>query len=95
MEELALTVVMAVQVVCDLERQEGTHAHCQGSQHFVTNVEVVVGVATALSRNDAVVRIKSQQAAKQLCEGFHWSSRCSCIDIKIIRPEGQWNQIPR
>ena len=56
-EELALTVVMAVQVVCDLERQEGTHAHCQGSQHFVTNVEVVVRVATALSRNDAVVRI--------------------------------------
>jgi hypothetical protein len=55
--QLALDEGMAVQVIGDGERQEGAHAQGHRSQHFITNIEVIVGIAGRLPGEDAVVGI--------------------------------------
>jgi hypothetical protein len=57
-EEFPLDEVMAVEVVGDVERQEGPHTQQHRAQDFVTNVEVVMRVATTLGSDEAVVRVR-------------------------------------
>src|SRR5262249_17462423 len=47
----------AVEVVSCLEWEEGAHAHHDGSEHFITNVKVVVGEAAALVGDNAVIGV--------------------------------------
>jgi hypothetical protein len=49
--------VVPVEVVGGLEGHERTDAEHERSEHFVADVEVVVGVAGPLPRHDAVVRV--------------------------------------
>src|ERR1700674_2717379 len=57
-EEFPLDEVMAVEIVGDVERQEGPHTQQHRAQDFVANVEVVMRVATTLRGNEAVVRVR-------------------------------------
>jgi len=54
-DELALDEAVAVEVVSGLERQERGHPHHHRAEHLVADVEVVVGEAAALMREDAVI----------------------------------------
>src|SRR5690348_8065197 len=84
-QQFPLDVVMAVQIIRDLERQEGTHAHCYRSQHFIANVKVIVGVAAALSRDDAVVRILDGVPRHRGPEGWsHFHALQNEIDPEAI-----------
>lgn len=56
-KQFPFDVVMAVQVVGDLERQEGTNAQGEGTQQLVPHVEVIVRIAAALAGNDAVIGV--------------------------------------
>ncbi len=57
-EEFSLDEVMAVEIVGDVERQEGPHTQQHRPQDFVANVEVVMRVTTTLRRNETVGRIR-------------------------------------
>jgi len=48
---------VAVEVVCCFEGEERAHAHDEGTEHFVANVEVVMGEAAALVGDNAVIGI--------------------------------------
>ena len=51
--KLVFNEAMAVEVVCGLEWKERAHAHHDGAEHFIADVEVVVGEAAALVSDDA------------------------------------------
>src|SRR3954453_17497733 len=73
-DKLALDEVMAVEVVADLERQEGTDAHGQGTEHRVSDIEVRVRVPATLPADDAVVGVSSRVPRNAGAEGgshFH------------------------
>ncbi len=84
-QQFPVDVMMAVQIIRDLERQEGTHAHRYGAQHFIADVEVIVGVAAALSSNDSVVRIIHRIAWHGGAEGWpHLHALQNEIDAEAI-----------
>src|SRR5687767_14162308 len=65
---------MAVQVIGDLKREKGTHAHSQGTQNVVPNIEVIVGIPAALTAENAVVRVfggESRRAGTEAGPEFH------------------------
>src|SRR5215470_8839023 len=55
--ELMLDEVVAVEVVGGSEREERSHTHDDWAEHFVVDVEIVVGEPTPLVGEDAVVGI--------------------------------------
>jgi hypothetical protein len=50
-------VVMAVEIVRDPGRQEGTDAHGHGTEQLVPDVEVVVRLPATLPTDDAVIGV--------------------------------------
>src|SRR4029077_12493124 len=55
--ELPLDEVVAVEVICRLEGEEGCDTHHHGAENFIADIEVVVCEAAALAGEDAVVWI--------------------------------------
>src|ERR1700739_1199571 len=55
--ELLLDEVVAVEVICRLEGEEGSDAHHHGAENFIADIEVVMREAAALAGEDAVVWI--------------------------------------
>ena len=55
--ELMLDEVVAVEVVGGSEREERSHTHHDWAEHFVVDVEIVVGEPTPLVGEDAVVGV--------------------------------------
>ncbi|HKV38410.1 MAG TPA: Uma2 family endonuclease [Blastocatellia bacterium] len=51
---------MAVEVIGDLERQERAHPHRHGSEHLVSDVEVIVGVTGTPASDDSIVGVLAQ-----------------------------------
>src|SRR6201984_1050149 len=47
--ELLLDDVVAVEVICRLEREEGSDTHHHGAENFIADIEVVVREAAALA----------------------------------------------
>jgi hypothetical protein len=41
--------VMPIEVVRGLEGEERPHAHDEGPEHLIANVEIVVGIATGFA----------------------------------------------
>jgi hypothetical protein len=78
---------MAVQVVGDLEGQEGADAHRHGTEHFVADVEVIVRIPAALAANDAVVGVGGwirRRAGTKLRPDFH--ALQDEIDSELVLP---------
>src|ERR1700739_1469171 len=55
--ELLLDEVVAVEVICRVEGEEGCDTHHHGAENFIADIEVVVCEAAALAGEDAVVWI--------------------------------------
>src|ERR1700758_4582387 len=55
--ELLFNEAVAVEVVCCLERKERAHAHNDRAQHFIADVEIVVGEAAALMSDNPVIGV--------------------------------------
>ena len=55
--ELMLDEVVAVEVVCGSEGEERGHTHHDRAEDFVVDVEIVVGEATPLVGEDAIVGV--------------------------------------
>jgi hypothetical protein len=55
--ELSFDEAVAVKVIGGLEREERGHPHHHRTQHFVVDVEVIMGEAAALVGEDTVVRV--------------------------------------
>src|SRR5437016_4037276 len=68
-EQFPFDIVMAVQVVGDLERQERTHAQRKGTQHLVPDIEVIVSIAAALAGDDAVIGVFDWEPRHRGSEG--------------------------
>ena len=54
--QLLLDEAVAVEIGGGLKREEGSHPQGHRSERLVADVEVIVGEAAALTRDDAVVR---------------------------------------
>src|SRR5215469_5244829 len=57
MSELMLDEAVAVEVVGGSEREEGGHTHDDRAEHFVVDVEIVVGKTAPLVGEDTVVGV--------------------------------------
>src|SRR5262252_4689510 len=64
--ELLLDEVVAVEVIRRLEGKERRHTHDHGTEHFIADVEIVVGEPALLAGQDAVVGIRSREL--RLCD---------------------------
>src|SRR5260221_3094775 len=72
--QLLLDVAVGVEIVGGLKGEERRHPHDHRSEHLVADVEVVVGEAAALPRDDAVMRVLARilrQADPEGCTLLH------------------------
>lgn len=87
--ELMLDEVVAVEVVGGSEREERSHTHHDRAEHFVVDVKIVVGEATPLVCEDAVIAAARRRARQPHRE--HRSGRAilqrirRCLDAQPFR----------
>jgi hypothetical protein len=57
MQQFSLHVVVSVEVTGHLKWEKRGHADRQGSQFFVTNVEVIMGKAATMLFHDSIIGV--------------------------------------
>ena len=67
--QLLLDEAVAVEIGGGLKREEGSHPQGHRPERLVADVEVIVGEAAALARDDAVVRVPGRVFRQADAEG--------------------------